>query len=83
MSTPRKFYITFHVGPHSGNATRTLEGHRQQLAHLQEMERRRKENAPTHWGRTDDWYAAEMSAIETLVASIGRGDVPPPHICEQ
>jgi len=78
----RKFYIAIHMGASAGGACRTLDGHKEQLEYLKRCEAQRKANAPTHWGRLDDWRAAEMKAIEELVARVERGDIPPAHPLE-
>jgi hypothetical protein len=39
------------------------------VAVLDQLEALRKEHAPTHWGVTDEWYAAERKAILALLSA--------------
>jgi hypothetical protein len=78
----RRFYIAIHMGSQAGGATRTLDGHREQLAYLKRREALRRGAAPARWSRADDWGAAEITAIELLLESVARGDVPAPHPLE-
>lgn len=80
----RRFhYIAIHIGPVAGGAVRTLDGHKERLAYLKEQEKERSRRSPATWTRADDAQAAEMNAIEALIADIEQGDEPPEHPLER